>query len=416
MCRAHEAPEAHGRERPGGASVPREDPADAASFVVMPPRRLLLGTVLAVAMAAATFAPIVFGVLASELISALGIERWQVGMLVTASTLGGAFLSVRLGKWADAVGGRRATIATLAVAGLSLLCIGLAPGLILMAVAAFFAGVASASSNPATNKLISSEFAAGGQGLIVGVKQSGVQIGVFLGGWLLPVFAVWWGWRWAVIAFAVVPLGLAGVYSLATTHVSPAGSPGAGMESGYLPKLIYRLSVYGFMMGIGMSVLLTYLPLFAEEALGMSREAGGLAVAVTGLVGIPARLVWARVAEGSFGSVRSLRIIAVLAVATGAVLVLAEQLGPWSLWLAASLTGLSGSAWNAVGMLAIIQMLPTSLAGRGSGVVLFGFLGGLAMGAPLVGWSVDTLGAYTPGWTAITLLFAVGFWVMGRIR
>ena len=212
-------------------------------------------------MAAATFAPIVFGVLASELISALGIERWQVGMLVTASTLGGAFLSVRIGKWADAVGGRRATIATLAVAGLSLLCIGLAPGLILMAAAAFFAGVASASSNPATNKLISSEFPAGGQGLIVGVKQSGVQIGVFLGGWLLPVFTVWWGWRWAVIAFAVVPLGLAGGYSLATAHVSPAGGPGAGTESGYLPKLIYRLSVYGFMMGIGMSVLLTYLPL-----------------------------------------------------------------------------------------------------------------------------------------------------------
>ena len=381
----------------------------------MPPRRLLLGTVLAVAMAAATFAPIVFGVLASELISSLRIERWQVGMLVTASTVGGAFLSVRLGKWADAVGGRRATIATLAVAGLSLLCIGLAPGLILMAVAAFFAGVASASSNPATNKLISSEFAAGGQGLIVGVKQSGVQIGVFLGGWLLPVFTVWWGWRWAIIAFAVVPLGLAGVYSLATTHVSPVGGPSVP-ESGYLPKLIYRLSVYGFMMGIGMSVLLTYLPLFAEESLGMSREAGGLAVAVTGLVGIAARLVWAQVAEGSFGSVRSLRIIALLAVATGVVLVLAEGLGSWSIWLAASLTGLSGSAWNAVGMLAIIQMLPTSLAGRGSGVVLFGFLAGLAMGAPLVGWSVDTLGTYTPGWTAITLLFAVGFWVMGRIR
>ena len=148
----------------------------------------------------------------------------------------------------------------------------------------------------------------------------------------------------------------------------------------------------------------------------MSREAGGLAVAVTGLVGIPARLVWARVADGSFGSVRSLRIIALLAVATGVVLVLAEGLGPWSIWLAASLTGLSGSAWNAVGMLAIIQMLPTSLAGRGSGVVLFGFLGGLGMGAPLVGWSVDTLGTYTPGWTAITLLFAVGFWVMGRVR
>ena len=121
---------------------------------------------------------------------------------------------------------------------------------------------------------------------------------------------------------------------------------------------------------------------------------------------------WARLAENRLGSARSLRIVALLAVATGVVMVVSDLLGPWSIWLAAALTGLSGSAWNAVGMLAIIQVLPTSLAGRGSGVVLLGFLGGLALGAPLVGWSVDTFGTYRPGWMAITVLFAVGFWVM----
>ena len=388
----------------------------AATFVRVHSRRLLLGTVLAVAMAAATFAPIVFGVLASELISSLKIDRWQVGMLVTAATLGGAFLSVWLGRLADMVGGRRATIATLIVAGLSLLFIGAAPGLILMSAAAFLAGVASASCNPATNKLISTEYPAGNQGLIVGVKQSGVQMGVFLGGWLLPVFTVWWGWRWAVIAFAIVPLVVAGIYTAATTHADVSATDGAGMQSGYLPKLIYRLAVYGFMMGTGMSVVLTYLPLYAEEVFGMSPELGGLAVGVTGLAGIAARLGWAKLAEGRLGSVLSLRVIALLAVIMGTVLALGDQLGPWSIWLAATLTGLSGSAWNAVGMLAIIQVVPTSMAGKGSGVVLLGFLAGLGLGAPVVGWSVDTLGTYTPGWVGITLLFGVGFWVMRTKR
>lgn len=403
------------RERPVW-SLPRTA-GMVATFVGVHSRRLLLGTVLAVTMAAATFAPIVFGVLASELIASLDIDRWQVGMLVTASTLGGAFISVGLGRWADRVGGRRATIATLAVAGFSLLFIGLAPGLLFMGISALLAGVSSASSNPATNKLIATEFPAGNQGLIVGVKQSGVQVGVFLGGWLLPVFTIWWGWRWAVVSFAVVPLVLAVVYGLVTTHVKTAPGGTAGTPSGYLPKLIYRLAVYGFMMGTGMSVVLTYLPLYAEETFGWSPELGGWAVAVTGLVGIVARLAWARLAESRLGSVPSLQVIAMLAVVMGAVLAIGSQMGPWSIWLAAALTGLSGSAWNAVGMLAIIQILPTSLAGRGSGVVLFGFLAGLGLGAPLVGWSVDTLGTYTPGWVAITVLFAVGVWVMriGRI-
>lgn len=376
--------------------------------------RLLLGTVLAVAMAAATFAPIVFGVLASELISSLHIERWHVGMLVTAATLGGAFLSVWLGKVADLVGGRRGTIATLAVSGFSLLFIAISPGLIVMALAALLAGVASAGSNPATNKLIATEYPSGNRGWIVGIKQSGVQIGVFLGGWLLPVLTVWWGWRWAVLTFALAPLATAAVYSLLTTHRREDSADKGPASAGYLPKRIYRLAAYGFVMGTGMSVVLTYLPLFAEEVMGMSREQGGFAVAVTGLVGIAARLGWAYVAEGPVGWVFSLRWIALLAVLMGVTLVFAEQLGGWAVWVAAVLTGLSGSAWNAVGMLAIIQMLPVSLAGKGSGVVLLGFLGGLGLGAPVVGWSVDSLGTYTPGWAAITVLFAAGFWMMRR--
>ena len=382
------------------------------TFRRVPSPRLLLGTVLAVTMAAATFVPIVFGVLASELISSLGIERWQVGILVTAATLGGALLSPLLGKWADVVGGRRATAATLVVAGVALLCVGIAPGFLLMVGAAFLAGIASGTSNPSTNKLISVEFAPGRQGIIVGVKQSGVQVGVFLGGWLLPVFTGWWGWRWAVIAFAIAPLAVASLYLVMTTHVSVVGSGVAGIPSGRLPRLIYRLAIYGLLLGAGISAVLTYLPLYAEEVFGMSRGQAGLALAMTGLVGIPARIGWARLAEGRLGPVRSLMIIALLAVVMGLVMAFGYQLGVWTIWLAAVLAGLSGSAWNSVGMLAIIQILPAALAGRGSGVVLFGFLSGLGVGAPLLGWSVDVLGVYTPGWLAVVVLFAAGFWVM----
>ena len=375
-------------------------------------RRLLLGTVLAVAMAAATFAPTVFGVLASELISFMAIDRWQLGLLVTGATMGGAVFSLLLGRLADAVGGRRATLSTLVIAGVALFGVGTAPGFGVMMAAAFLAGIASGSSNPATNRLISEEFASGRQSLIVGVKQSGVQMGVFLGGWLLPVFTLWWGWRWAVITFAVVPLAFAGLYAATPGRAPAGGEEAGGAIYNRIPRLIYRLAVYGFTMGTGMSVVLTYLPLYAQEAEGMSRGQAGLAVAVTGLVGIPARLGWARVAEGRFGSVRSLRMIALLAVTMGLVLAFGHHLGSWTIWLAAALTGLSGSAWNAVGMLAIIAMLPTTLAGRGSGIVLTGFLTGLGLGAPLVGWSVDRLGVYTPGWLAITVLFGVGYWVM----
>jgi hypothetical protein len=76
------------------------------------------------------------------------------------------------------------------------------------------------------------------------------------------------------------------------------------------------------------------------------------------------------------------------------------------------LTGASASSWNTVGMLAIIQNVPASRAGRGSGIVLLGFLAGLATGAPLFGWSVDVLGTYTPGWLVVGGVFAAGLGVI----
>ena len=387
--------------------------------------RLGFSSVLVVTMASVTMAITTFGVLASEIIAAMGIERWQLGMLATAGTLSGAMFSTRLGKWVDVVGGRRATVTTLMVSGSALFCLAVAPEFSLMVGAAFLNGIASGISNPATNKRISLEVEPGQRGLIMGIKQSGVQVAIFMGGWLLPVFTEWWGWRWAVLAFATAPLTV-GVVSMARGAAvgSNGGAPPDEKEEGVLdeaypirlPRLVRRLTVYGFLLGIGVVVLVVYLPLYAEEVLGMSRGRAGLVLAITGPVGILARIGWARVAEGRVGMVRSLMIIALLGVVSGVALAFGGGLGNWVIWVSAVIAGLSVFAWTAVGMLAVIEILPAALAGRGSGAVYFGFIARFGVGAPLFGWSVDALGVYAPGWVGITTLFALGFWVMYTVR
>jgi MFS family permease len=59
---------------------------------------------------------------------------------------------------------------------------------------------------------------------------------------------------------------------------------------------------------------------------------------------------------------------------------------------------------------------PKESVGRGTGVVLFGFLAGIGLGAPLMGFSVDRFGVYTPGWVVVALLFALGAVVAGRVH
>jgi MFS family permease len=55
-------------------------------------------------------------------------------------------------------------------------------------------------------------------------------------------------------------------------------------------------------------------------------------------------------------------------------------------------------------VLAVMDIAPERSVGRGTGWVLLGFLLGLALGPPLMGYSVDILGTYTPGWVVTGVL------------
>jgi MFS family permease len=79
----------------------------------------------------------------------------------------------------------------------------------------------------------------------------------------------------------------------------------------------------------------------------------------------------------------------------------------WALVPAALLLGAGAIAWNAVGMLAVMDFSPRRIVGKSTGLVLAGFLTGIATGAPVMGWSVDTLGSYAPGFLVIAGLLGV---------
>jgi MFS family permease len=188
--------------------------------------RFVFATVLASTMGAATFALTCYAVLAPDLILEFGVDRWQIGALVTAMSLGGAFISPRVGSIADAMGAKRSTTGTIVVATAALVGLALAPSYWLIVVAALVGGVAQAMANPATNKLIALHVEPGKRGVITGIKQSGVTAASFLGGVLLPPVAIMAGWRWAVALFALIAT-MGGLLSLTIAH-RPAGASGDG--------------------------------------------------------------------------------------------------------------------------------------------------------------------------------------------
>lgn len=377
-------------------------------------RRIGLGVVLAATMGASTFAMNVFAVLATPLRAEFGAARWQIGILVTVNMAVGALLSPVAGTISDRFAPRYSTAATLVVAGIGFLAMGVAPGYLLLAAASMLGGVAQAMCNPATNRLIMAQAEAGRRGLLTGVKQAGVQAGTFLGGILLPIGAVSaLGWRGTIALAAVVPAA-ALVLLVLLVRGRPAPVMAAPPAQGRTPPVVLRLAGYGGLLGMAGGSLLTYLPSFAQEEFGLGTEVGGALVAVLGAVAFITRLTAGSLSERWFGHHRTLMGMAVVTALAGGFLALAGSSG-W-LWPASVLIGLGPAAWNVVANVAVMELSPPGAAGRGSGIMMTGFLGGMAVGAPLMGASVDILDSYRPGWVAVVGLGLIAAWVAHDIQ
>lgn len=385
---------------------------------------------LSLGMAVSTFLPYALGALGPFITDDLGITRTALGTLTTVTYLVGGALSPVAGPLVDRFGGRRSLTATFAGGTLAMVVVaafghhyaGLVAG------SAVF-GIAVAFGNPATNQLAAGAVEAGRHGIVTGIKQSGVQVGAFLAGFVLPRIAESGGWRPAVGGCAV--LGVAGLAltrwyvprrtpgeaatsSSAASSSSPSSGSGTGTAdrrsgagSPRLGRSVDHLMVYALLMGYGVASVGAYLPLYAVEELGFSRGTAGLTAALMGLVGIVARISWGRRQDLTDQPVmRSLCAIAVGSVLASAAMAAAASAGAFFLWAGAALFGATAVAWNALGMLSIVRDVEVSLAGRASGRVLLGFYIGFLVGPVSFGWAADHVG-WATGWTAVIALFVV---------
>jgi predicted MFS family arabinose efflux permease len=380
-------------------------------------RRVTFTGLLAVTMASSTFAFTTFSVLSGALLDTFDIARWQLGALVTATAVLGAVLSPPMGRVADRIGGRNALLATLLLSAGALAAIAVSPIYLLVVCAALAAGSAQSVANPATNKLISLHGSDGGRGMLTGIKQSGVQIGTFLGGSLLPVGAATIGWRPTLLLAAVVPVaGLAVSRRIVPPSATDDTSDGLIVDGPLVRSpFLVQLAAYGFLVGAGWSAVFTYLPDYGQNVLGWSPTVAGLLVSAAGLFGIAGRIGWSWYAEHRSDAPRTLALLAAISVVAVGAILLSSRLPPL-LWVGAAALGGSSGSWNSVGMFAIIDRLPEKAAGAASGLVMFGFLIGLGVGAPAFGWSVDVTGAYVVGLVAAGLMHVAGLAVALVLR
>jgi predicted MFS family arabinose efflux permease len=389
-------------------SAARESQDTAVAWDDRPPAgRVAFALILALAMGTSTYAGYAFGVLGPHIRDEFEISRFELGLLTTCFFLVGGPLSLAAGRATDHFGARRVMLLAFGIAAMATLAMAAAPAYPAMLLAAAAAGLALATGNPVTNKLVAVHIPPGRRGLVMGGKQAGVQVGAFLAGALLAPLASGLGWREALAWSALVPaLGLAAALLIVPRGAGPSPAPGSPPSDDRMPPGVRWLAAYAFLMGSGIATVNAYLPLYLVERSEATPALAGAVVATIGLVGIGSRVAWGWASERMPTFSLPLLLLGVGAVGAIGLVIAIEQLGVWVAWPAAVLIGATAVTWNAVGNLAVITESGSQLAGRATGLLTFGFYIGF-VGSPMVfGLVVDGLGSYTLAWTLVGVVFA----------
>jgi predicted MFS family arabinose efflux permease len=286
--------------------------------------------------------------------------------------------------------------------------VALAPAYGAVLAMALIAGIGVAVANPVTNQVVATAAPPHRQGLVTGVKQSGVQAWIFVGSAMLPALAGLWGWRAAVVAAAAVPITgyVLRLVSVPAGHPRPRGATRPRVRRSDLPSTARWLAPYGFFIGCGSSALGAYLPLFAVERLGEPSTRAGLLTAVVGGLGVAVRIGWGWRADRVPTSVpASLAVMALGSVAATGLIALAAPGGVALAWAGAALAGVSATAWNSIGMLAIVRGAAPAVRGRASAAVVGAFYWGYVAGPLSFGAVVDHTQVYAWGWLIVGCSF-----------
>lgn len=368
-----------------------------------------LAAALTVCMGVGPLSLYALSALSPFVVSDLRLSGTQYGAVATVAFAVAAVSSLTFGRVADVISGRRLMYLISAGAGLALLLVAGAPNYMWLLFAVVLSGAAQSISNPVTNQLISSHVPEG-QGLVMGVKQSGVQVSQFIAGLMFPALALLVGWRWAMASGVFLAL-LGVLFARAYVPVSVMARRRASDSrhaSRRLPAAVWWLTGYAFLVGFGLQATNVYLPLFAHEQVGLTAGVAGLTAAVAGFVGLVSRIAWGRFAERMSDPGVTLAVLGTLAV-IGVILVFLSGWLHWPLllWPGTALFGASALASNAVVMLALIRNVPVDSVGAASGVLATGLYVGFAGGPISFGLVADASGAYLWTWLVPLVSFTL---------
>jgi len=342
----------------------------------------------------------------------LDLSRAQIGLFFTAFYSGLAGLSYGAGWLADRLGVRGTILSGHLALGLWTIAASFAPSFAWAFGSFFLAGLGYSFLNPASTKGVMGWFYRDERATAMGLKQTGVPAGGVVAALVAPSLVLLVGWRWSLAGLGIMNLFF-GFFFWALWR-EPANETGgseapAPSSEGAQPALhVWNLLTVSFgtaLLLVGQMALLTYVPLFLKETVGLSAYWASQALAVTQAGGMTGRIGWGVVSDRLFGGKRKIVLVLIGILSVG--LTLGLGLLPPAAPLGAVLpliflAGLCMVGYQGVSYALIGEIAGKARTGAALGIVITVNSLGTIVGTPLFGHLVDVTGSYSIAWRALS--------------
>lgn len=325
-----------------------------------------------------------------------GLNLASAGLLSSMAGFGLVVTLIAWGYVVDRIGERfvlavgSALIAAAAVAAASVESLWAVGGFL------FLGGMAAASSNSASGRLVVGWFPPEQRGLVMGIRQAAVPLGVALGALVIPRIAETHGVS-AALLFPAVVCGVSAVVC-AVAVIDPPRPPRAEAADEVLANpyresgLLWRIHAVSVLLVVPQAVLWTFTLAWLMAGHNWSAESAGVMVTLAQVLGASGRIAAGRWSDLLGSRLRPIRTIAMAAAASMALLALTDWLdSPTSvaLMVVASVITVSD---NGLAFTAIAEIAGPFWSGRALGTQNTSQHLASAAAAPLFGAVIGAVG------------------------
>ncbi|MQG92855.1 MFS transporter [Pseudomonas sp. MN1F] len=366
-----------------------------------------------------------FGAIALDVKNAMGLDNWQVGMLVSAAQLVPMIGLLVAGELLDRFDERFVVgIGTLIVGG-SLCVAALVNSYTELLIILVILGFGYSTAQPGGSKSVSNWFEGGQLGFAMGIRQAGLPLGGAMAILLLPFIAVEYSVQAAFLAGGLV--ALVGALLFMLLYRSPGLSPCSPKEQIDLRDIIQsRLSmvtepsmknimVSGACLTAAQYAISVFLVLYLHTALGLDSFMATMMfflVLGSGIVGRISLAAWSdRCKAGRYYPVMTC-LGAVTALLILLPLVKGLDLATLSIFMA--VTGFFVYGWYGPWVAYVAETAPADRKGFALGMAMTANQVSVILTPPLVGLLRDVFGTYNYGWGVLAVASAVVLFTTSR--